>query len=243
MLCTPPAFILSQDQTLEKIISYLSCLSYNLFSSYSFLASFTLLSIYNSFDEICTLLFALYLSLVVQFSMTVRRLFSRRLCYYTTMLLHCQYFFEKFFKFFNFFYFLFKHSSFERLTILPLYYPFVKHFFEIFLNLHTLTDFEYIYNTFIVTFARLYEKNVKDLCVFTFCDSNHRYHTFLFHLQKFNFVMYSQKYHRNHLSSHLHLRRKNSALLQRLFILLYKRSDSKNRSRIYCPKHSSDLHK
>ena len=93
VLCTPPAFILSQDQTLEKIISYLSSLSYNLFSSYSFLASFTLLSIYNSFDEICTLLFALYLSLVVQFSMTVRCPFSRQLCYYTTLALLCQYLF------------------------------------------------------------------------------------------------------------------------------------------------------
>ena len=31
MLCTPPAFILSQDQTLEIIISYLSLPSYNLF--------------------------------------------------------------------------------------------------------------------------------------------------------------------------------------------------------------------
>ena len=51
VLCTPPAFILSQDQTLEKFISqHLSVLT--TFSSYSFLASFTLLSIYNSFDEI-----------------------------------------------------------------------------------------------------------------------------------------------------------------------------------------------
>ena len=48
MLCTPPAFILSQDQTLEIIISYLGSPSYNL-SSYSFLASLTLLSIYNSY--------------------------------------------------------------------------------------------------------------------------------------------------------------------------------------------------
>ena len=31
MLCTPPAFILSQDQTLEIIISYLGLPSYNLF--------------------------------------------------------------------------------------------------------------------------------------------------------------------------------------------------------------------
>ena len=53
-------------------------LSYNL-SSYFILASFTLLSIYNSIDEICTCFFALYLSLVVQFSMTVCCLFSRQL--------------------------------------------------------------------------------------------------------------------------------------------------------------------
>ena len=101
MLCTPPAFILSQDQTLEKIISYLSCLSYNLFSSYSFLASFTLLSIYNSFDEICTLLFALYLSLVVQFSMTVRCLFRDSFVIIPHLLYFVNTFFKTFFKFFS----------------------------------------------------------------------------------------------------------------------------------------------
>ena len=73
MLCTPPAFILSQDQTLENFISYLPLGSYNLFSSYSFLASFTLLSIYNSIDEICISHFAMLctISFVVQFSMIV----------------------------------------------------------------------------------------------------------------------------------------------------------------------------
>ena len=101
MLCTPPAFILSQDQTLEKIISYLSYLSYNLFSSYSFLASFTLLSIYNSFDEICTLLFALYLSLVVQFSMTVRRLFRDSFVIIPHLLPFVNTFFKTFLSFFR----------------------------------------------------------------------------------------------------------------------------------------------
>ena len=84
MLCTPPAFILSQDQTLEKIISYLSCLSYNLFSSYSFLASFTLLSIYNSFDEICTLLLLCTYLLLFNFQWPFAVFFATALLLYHT---------------------------------------------------------------------------------------------------------------------------------------------------------------
>ena len=49
MLCTPPAFILSQDQTLEIILLYLAFASLQSFLSSCFLlASLTLLSIYNS---------------------------------------------------------------------------------------------------------------------------------------------------------------------------------------------------
>ena len=54
------------------------------------------------FDEISIshLQFALYLSLVVQFSMTVATAFSRQPCYYTTLLTLCQYLFKTFFKIF-----------------------------------------------------------------------------------------------------------------------------------------------
>ena len=54
------------------------------------------------FDEISIshLQFALYLSLVVQFSMTVATAFSRQPCYYTTLLTSCQYLFKTFFKIF-----------------------------------------------------------------------------------------------------------------------------------------------
>ena len=102
MLCTPPAFILSQDQTLEKFISYAS-MTRTIFSSYSFLASFTLLSIYNSsltrsrishFAMLCTI------SLVVQFSMTVPPSVGQ-LDYYTTITFVCQEFFWNFLKTFS----------------------------------------------------------------------------------------------------------------------------------------------
>ena len=71
------------------------------FSSYSFLASFTLLSIYNSLtrSSIFALRNALYFSLVVQFSMTVRYPLPRgQLDYYITSLSSCQYLFSKFFE-------------------------------------------------------------------------------------------------------------------------------------------------
>ena len=153
MLCTPPAFILSQDQTLEKIISYLSSLSYNLFSSYSFLASFTLLSIYNSFDEICTLLFALYLSLVVQFSMTVCRLFRDSFVIIPHLLPFVNTFFKTFLSFFRGFLKLcswsISLSPRGDLNILPLSPLFVNTFLQSFLDLvfcpkSTNTDFGFV---------------------------------------------------------------------------------------------------
>ena len=59
---------------LSKILYRLRLSAVTTFSSYSFLASFTLLSIYNSFWRdlyFALALYALYFSLVVQFSMTV----------------------------------------------------------------------------------------------------------------------------------------------------------------------------
>ena len=105
-------------------------LSYNL-SSYFILASFTLLSIYNSFDEICTCFFALYLSLVVQFSMTVRCLFRDSFISIPQHLRIVNTFFEVF-SFFSNFFFFFSCPSFEHLLILPLSPRFVKHFFHLF---------------------------------------------------------------------------------------------------------------
>ena len=76
MLCTPPAFILSQDQTLEIMvlkhsshcdpISLLSSLALSFF--YFCLSSILILRI----SEIRFKLFALYFSLVVQFSRIIR---------------------------------------------------------------------------------------------------------------------------------------------------------------------------
>ena len=138
---------------LSKNLYHISAsLSYNL-SSYFILASFTLLSIYNSFDEICTCFFALYLSLVVQFSMTVCRLLRDDFVIISQPFLIVNTFFESFLSFFNFFLFDFRalHAS------AWLFYHFSAilsstffNFFYFFISLHTLTDFEYIYSTFIV---------------------------------------------------------------------------------------------
>ena len=95
------------------------------------------------FDEISIshLQFALYLSLVVQFSMTVALAFSRQPCYYTTLLSSCQYLFKTFFKFFlgvltGVSCSLFACPLTDSFPILPLFSPFVKYFLRIFFKLY-----------------------------------------------------------------------------------------------------------
>ena len=106
MLCTPPAFILSQDQTLEIIVlkhqglprwsNLLSSLALSFF--YFCLSSILILRI----SEIrFKLLFALYFSLVVQFSRIISPPLLRQLEYYTTFLRLCQYLSQKFFHLFS----------------------------------------------------------------------------------------------------------------------------------------------
>ena len=80
MLCTPPAFILSQDQTLEIIVlkHNLSAVVQSLLSSSALSFFYFCLSsiLFVRISEIRFKLFALYFSLVVQFS----RIICRRSC-------------------------------------------------------------------------------------------------------------------------------------------------------------------
>ena len=80
MLCTPPAFILSQDQTLEIIVlkHNLSAVIQSLLSSSALSFFYFCLSsiLFVRISEIRFKLFALYFSLVVQFS----RIICRRSC-------------------------------------------------------------------------------------------------------------------------------------------------------------------
>ena len=105
--------------------------SYNL-SSYFILASFTLLSIYNSIDEICTCFFCFVLiSCCSIFNDRLLSFFATALLvYHNTLALSIP--FWKFFRFFLTFFFLFSSPSSEHLLILPLSPHFVKHFFHLF---------------------------------------------------------------------------------------------------------------
>ena len=107
VLCTPPAFILSQDQTLEQFVSQLP-LVVNIFFIRAIYSSFTY------FLELCSLwffdrfffalaFFALYfLLLLFNCQVSISPPFSRQLHYSTTFQLICQAFFESFFYFFAF---------------------------------------------------------------------------------------------------------------------------------------------
>ena len=105
MLCTPPAFILSQDQTLEKIILPRSSRIVITFRAILILSFFYLLSIYNSYrrdsyfalfcNMLCTSL------LLFNFQWPLLPASCGQLDYYITVLLACQYLFWNFFQ--NFF--------------------------------------------------------------------------------------------------------------------------------------------
>ena len=110
VLCTPPAFILSQDQTLECFVSKPSIevlnLNPSLIALYLFLSSISLRivefrshTIHESLHVQC-----LYFPLVVQFSMTdfAAALFAEP-DYYITVLSLCQEVFSKFFELFQVF--------------------------------------------------------------------------------------------------------------------------------------------
>ena len=126
MLCTPPAFILSQDQTLEKFLSYPSFRSVTTFSSSSFVASFTLLSIYNSiWRDLYFRTSQCFVQSLLLFNFQWP--FASRSCgqpdYYTTSLLLCQALFLIFLKLF-FSRSLSVKTMLARLTATRILYPF-----------------------------------------------------------------------------------------------------------------------
>ena len=110
MLCTPPAFILSQDQTLEIIVLKHRLLCDPIFLLSSLALSFfyfclsSILICKNFRDPFQASYIALYFSLVVQFSRIISLPFLRQLDYYTTFFPVCQYLFQKFFDFFQSFF-------------------------------------------------------------------------------------------------------------------------------------------
>ena len=78
MLCTPPAFILSQDQTLEKW--YIKCLkALNIFLSSLIALLLFVWVVFSKNCEICSCTYYMLCTslIVVQFSMTVRSLLDR----------------------------------------------------------------------------------------------------------------------------------------------------------------------
>ena len=106
MLCTPPAFILSQDQTLEIIVlKHGSCrdpillsslaLSFFYFCLSSILICKNFRDPFQAFLSLCTSL------LLFNFQGSFQPPLLRRPQYYTTFLPACQYLFQKFFEFFQ----------------------------------------------------------------------------------------------------------------------------------------------
>ena len=124
MLCTPPALILSQDQTLEIMVSkrpgegsiksISSLIAHLLF----FRVVFSLSELSRYFRTCCA---SYYLSLF-NFQRSFRR-FRKRPRYYTTFFLTCQYLFQNFFKFFSGFFKLVRSQYPNRSLFLrePLY--------------------------------------------------------------------------------------------------------------------------
>ena len=124
------------------IISNPQRIGYNLSSSYSFLASFTLLSIYNSFDEIHTH-FILLCTYLLLFNFQWPSLSSRgQLDYYTTSFLLCQYLFSNFFEFFSrsLRWGIFASALLSGSYILPPFSPFVNTFFWFFVVFYSLHE-------------------------------------------------------------------------------------------------------
>ena len=91
VLCTPPAFILSQDQTLVLFLSYLLPLKEASIKSSSLFLLFTyfLKNFLGSHKSFCIQKFVV----VVQFSRSFVPPLSRRLIYINTSLPFCQYLF------------------------------------------------------------------------------------------------------------------------------------------------------
>ena len=136
MLCTPPAFILSQDQTLECFVSnltYRQLKSIRAFflSFFYFLESCTLFKLTDLYFALFMLCTCLCCSIVKVQSLSAesRLQFFAELCYYITLNSLCQYFFQSFLKFFSVILSQLFHSD---LFILPQPLAFVKGFFEIF---------------------------------------------------------------------------------------------------------------
>ena len=119
VLCTPPAFILSQDQTLENIVSYHRSPDAKIYSR-AFVALLLLFELYLTLFRIVRVYFALLCLLctslfVVQFSMTDPTRLSPRLCPRSRgdsiIISHCLPFVNTFFKTFLSFFRLFSFVS------------------------------------------------------------------------------------------------------------------------------------
>ena len=111
VLCTPPAFILSQDQTLEQIVSQVLRLK-TFFPSSLWLVLLVLSMCpaslqdisFKEFPRFSHSLFSLVLlSPVVQFSMINFTAFLRQPCYYSTLSPLCQHLFGNFIDIFSYF--------------------------------------------------------------------------------------------------------------------------------------------
>ena len=171
MLCTPPAFILSQDQTLECFVLSRSLERYNHLRAFSLLFYFYFVCVFSlEFVRVLlrTFVFALYFSqadslcFVVQFSMTGACSFPsgavsvlRRLDYYITSHPACQAFFQTFSDFFSRL-FLRSRVRFVRSLSLfptaPILYPFssplstlFSHLFWFFEKSFFAADFSYLF--------------------------------------------------------------------------------------------------
>ena len=162
MLGVPPAFVLSQDQTLHRVVSpnqfYLILKSGSLRIARNYCLRFIVLSDFSKYnaDQISSIridqgfqfflpfLFSHCSVFKMQFSSFLRGfVLVRRLIYYTTLSDFCQAFFQSFLKFF-----LDRGSgSFPvsldqvvSLFIIPHFKLFVKRFFQIFSNLFLPAD-------------------------------------------------------------------------------------------------------
>ena len=136
MLCTPPAFILSQDQTLDIIVSKQPKLIQSVYIELLLLAILLFVWVVFSF-ELFEIQYTYYffsfvlLSCCSIFNDRVPQL-AQRLWYYTTSKSSCQYLLQKFFYFFDIFLQFFDGivTFWATFDIIALTFPFVNSFFE-----------------------------------------------------------------------------------------------------------------
>ena len=180
MLCTPPAFILSQDQTLECFVLSRSLERYNHLRAFSLLFYFYFVCVFSlEFVRVLlrTFVFALYFSqadslcFVVQFSMTGARSFPpgavsvlRRLDYYITSHPACQAFFQTFSDFFSRL-FLRSRVRFVRSLSLfptaPILYPFSSPLSTLFSHLFWFFEKSFLRQIFLPYLHTFPQENAK----------------------------------------------------------------------------------